>query len=233
MDAIRPSNPVVRTIIKSAAGLLVLSATLRVHATGSQGYPGANGKPFQAVQTQIDNLGSQIGAINTQIVALDTRITSVQGELAALKSGLQIEVDGLADRIATLSGQLASLTTQQIVLSSQVTQLTNFKNGIVGSSCAPGSSIRRINSDGTTVCEIDTGNDSTTLFNVVTIPPATGQPVELFCPATSRFISGGYSHQFGISISAALPLGNGYSVQAFNSADGTRAVTVLATCSSL
>jgi hypothetical protein len=205
----------------------------RVYATGSQEYPGANGKPFQAIQAQIDSLGNQIAAIHTQIAALDARIASVRDELEALKSGLQIEVEGIADRIATLSGQLASLTAQQIILSSQVTPLTNFKNGIVGSPCAAGSSIRRINSDGTAVCEIDTGNDTTTLFNVVALPPATGQPVELFCPSGSRFINGGYTHQSGIIISGALPLGNGYSVAAFNGADGTRAVTVLVTCSPL
>jgi len=201
-----------------------------------QGQVAAALAQIAALQTQINANKAQITTLQNQVNTNNTQITTLQNQVNTNNTqitALQNQVNTNTAQITYLQGQLASLSIQQTLLTSQVNALQAFNAGLISHSCAAGSSIRQINYDGTTVCEIDTGNDTTIYFQIFNYSAHTGHPADLYCPDNSRFINGGYSFTNGISISAALPLGNGYTVQAFNSADSVRNVTVLVTCSPL
>jgi len=195
---------------------------------------------IEQIDGQIDELMDSVEDLETQVGSIETDLSAKTAEIAALQTQadantaliatLQANIDQDGIQIQTLENQISALNTQAIFLTAQVNALNAFKNGLVANGCPAGSSIRQVNANGTTVCEIDTGQSTTIVFSLVTYQTGTGFPAEVFCPADRKFISGGYTTQAGVIISGALPLGNGFSVPAFNNSGGVRTVTVLASC---
>jgi uncharacterized coiled-coil protein SlyX len=242
----------------STAAIILLAATGASAQNARSSTP--NGRPFVALQTQIDELETRTTAVEESIATLDARwqeaearLDSQAGSLQALvdadralqelMSELRGRIEALETRLDTVEDDLAELsatTNELATLKAQLEALkleVNEKQAAIVGSCAPGSSIRQVNTTGTVACEVDDVsagggaapalvlNDYTT-ENVVVSPGAT-KSLSAFCPSGYKAISGGYIKGMAGEITVNAPDGNGWRAAIMN--NSTTSSTLLRT----
>ena len=160
----------------SAVVLILLTATGASAQKANGSTP--NGKPFVALQQQIDDLDARVTTVEESIGTLDARwqaaearLDSLAGSLQALveadralqelMAALRARIDELETRVSTLEGDVADLSSTLSELAALRAQLealrleVNEKQAAIVQSCAPGSSIRQVSATGTVACEVD------------------------------------------------------------------------------
>lgn len=183
----------------SIAGVAL--ATLAIHTSAALSapppFPGANGQPFQALQSQINaniaNFQAQIDSINTQIASL------------------QFDVVGNSLAIATLQAMAVALHNEINILNA------TKQNNITGS-CLPQWSIRAVLPNGAVVCEFDDGEERTAILGTaISIPPSDGGTATASCPAGWFATGGGHFVTGPVYINSDVPAGPaGWSVRVIN-----------------
>jgi hypothetical protein len=200
-------------------------------------HPGANGRPFHALQSQIDDLQSQvdtidanIAGISAQITALESNIANLQGQIAQNSgdvASLQSQVTSNTNSINALQALAASLQGQIILL-----QLT--KQNLVTGSCVGGSAIRTILPGGGVVCEFDAGESRTAVFSAeFSIAP--GNVTWFRCLSGGWLVTGGgHSTSTGtlIVIQSEPSAPNIWFVRVYNPGSTTGQARATAVCAS-
>ena len=159
---------------------VVVMILLAVAGTSAQNAKGStpNGRPFVALQTQIDALETRMTVVEESIDTLDARwqeaearldthagslqaLVEADAALQELMSALRAQIEALEIRLATLEGDVAGLssaTSELAALKAQLEALkleVNEKQAAIVQSCAPGSSIRQVDATGAVACEVD------------------------------------------------------------------------------
>lgn len=149
--------------------LIGITSFVIITSTGASAaqpaYPGANGKPFLALQAQIDalsaattevlnqinedlqDLQNQIDDATQRITDLELSRDSIELRLAELES----DVEANADAISDLEAELAQVNGDIAVLKVEVDK----KQDLITGYCPSGSSIRQVSGIGTVICELD------------------------------------------------------------------------------
>ena len=219
------------------AVVVMLMAATAAHAQTNKG-SAPNGKPFQALQTQIDALDARLTATETSIAdleaawqAADTRFEEQGGTLQSLieaDRALQELIDALKDQGDEARAQIEALTLE-----------LGEKQAAILQACSPGSSIRQVNADGTVACEIDdasTGGGSvsfvTTDFSTANLTVIAGgtRVATLFCPSGYHAVSGGYIKGAPAIVMIDIPDGNGWRVSVSNPSATDTFVRVFVRC---
>jgi hypothetical protein len=218
----------------SAAVVIVLAAS----APGAQNPRSdtPNGKPFVALQTQIDALDARMTAVETSVEMLDANWRDAEARLDALGAGLQelIEADrALQELISALQRQGEDFEGQLAALRLEVSQ----KQAAISQACAPGSSIRQVNVTGTVVCEVDdagTGGGPIVIsdFSTDNLTVAAGgtRSAPVFCPSGYRALSGGYIKGTPGEVTVDVPDGNGWRVAVVNQTATSSFVRTVVRC---
>ena len=215
----------------SATVLIVLAAT-DASAQKSKGST-PNGKPFVALQAQIDALEAQVASVEASIDALDAQWREAEARLDEQDATLQelIEADralqelisALQEKAGTLETRLEDLAVVEAQLAALELEVDEKQAAII-QSCAPGSSIRQISSTGTVACEPDDAGAgggitfTTTDFSTLNLNVAanSNRVATMFCPSGYRALSGGYTKGTLGTVTADIPDGNGWRVTVVN-----------------
>lgn len=201
-------------------------------------HPGANGRPFQALQSQIDDLQSQVDTIDANIAGISAQITALESDIANLQgqiaqnsgdvASLQSQVTSNTNSINALQALAASLQGQIILL-----QLT--KQNVVTGLCVGGSAIRTILPGGGVVCEFDAGESRTAVFSAeFSIAPGNVNIGSAVCPAGWLVTGGGHSTSTGslIVIQSEPSAPNIWFVRVYNPGSTTGQARATAVCAS-
>jgi TolA-binding protein len=182
---------------------LVAAACLAtaVNAETNNAYPGANGKPFQALQGQVNDLQSQLDQV---------------------KASLQAQIDEASAKIVMLSQtasehetELSTLNTQLNLLQNQLATLEQTKQDRINGACEEGYAIQEILSDGTTICARDGGNGFKIVKETFNVLPGVYLNEVLKCPASHPVVTGGGYYEGGTVSAVAsrpTPEGDGWTV---------------------
>ncbi len=166
-----------RKVWAIVATVMIVFAATGANAQKAKGST-PNGRPFVALQAQIDALETRLTVVEESIGTLDARwqeaearLESHAGSLQALveadaalqelMSALRAQIEALETRLASLEGDVAGLSSSTSELAALKAQLealkleVNQKQAAIVQSCAPGSSIRQVNATGAVACEVD------------------------------------------------------------------------------
>jgi peptidoglycan hydrolase CwlO-like protein len=189
-----------------------------------------------ALQVQIDNFATDIASLQGQIDNLDAENLILQGQIDANEG----DIDTIQQQINTNNGLIASLTQNinnvgsdlQAQIDNNILLITaleteidivNYilteKQTIISGSCIAGQSIRQVNPDGSTVCEIDNVvSDIVTAqvnsYNVV--QPSEQLTVDLSCPDGYTVTSGGHTSWPTVDIIGSRPDNDGWKIIGYN-----------------
>ena len=224
---------IIRTLMISCVttGMILLSAGTSAAAPA---YPGANGVPFQALQSQIDALAAysqaaldqinqdlqdQQGQINdaTQRIAdLEAQQDNIEQQLAGLETDVANNTDDIgdlntdvasnADAIDDLEAELAQVNADIAALTIEV----NKKQDRITGSCPSGTSIRQVNNNGTVNCEMDHDSQIITSYKTrsnVSIAPNNKTSLNSpVCTSGYRATGGGFAQSsFDIQVTDSYP----------------------------
>lgn len=135
-----------------AASLLCFVLIVVAHAPASaankQAFPGANGRPFQALTQYITDLQTEMSTFTQQLT-----------DLQLLAQQLQAQIASSVTDVSALQAQLSMAQAQIVMVQTQINFLQdvlNTKQGLITGSCPSGSSIRQIYPDGSVICQQDT-----------------------------------------------------------------------------
>jgi peptidoglycan hydrolase CwlO-like protein len=202
----------------------------------------ANENAIESLNAQNITLQTQVDSYATDIASLQGQIDNLEAENITLQQELDGDIDGsIQQQINTNNGLIASLTQNvndigndlqaqidnNILLISAleteidiVNNILTEKQAIISGSCAAGQSIRQVNPDGSTVCEIDNVvSDLVTAqvssYNVV--QPSNQVTVNLSCPDGYTVTSGGYTSWPVIDLVSSRPENGGWTIIGYNS----------------
>ncbi len=176
-----------------------------------------NGKPFQQLQSEVDELHSELDAA---VMSLQQQIDKANG----LIDELTIATGDNAQDIDSLQGYVDLLQKQLDLLQGNLSQ-----------DCGSGYFIQEIKADGTPVCAKDMGNGYRTITEEVMAPGIPYYPYGLNCPGSHpHIISGGYIETLTTSIVASFPkiADAGQADSQLFLLNGLGAIVLTATCSS-
>lgn len=190
-----------------------------------------NGRPFVALQTQIDSYSQSIEELEARWQEAEARLDEQGQTLQALVEAdraLQELISALQDDGDAYAAQLETLKLE-----------LNEKQAAIIGSCAPGSSIRQISPTGTVACEPDdTGAGGSLSFTTtdyatgnLTVLAGANRVAPLFCPSGYRALSGGYTKGLAGEVTANIPDGNGWRVTLVNNTTTDSFVRVFVRCS--
>lgn len=181
-----------------AAGVLIVFAVSSASAqTNKTVTPG--GKPFQALQAQIDALETRVDGVEDSIATLDARWREAEARLDEQAGSLQ----ALLDADEALQALVRALRQDSAAHAAELEALRldlNEKQALIIQACAPGSSTRQVDASGTVQCEVDNEGTagggapiSIADFDSDNVSVAAGgtRSVQKFCPSGYRAITGG------------------------------------------
>ena len=202
--------------------LLLFAVMLAPHqplyAASKQAFPGASGRPFQALTQYITDLQTEMNTFTQQLMELQLTAQQLQAQIAS----------SVTD-VSTLQSQLSTVQAQIVMVQTQINFLQdalNTKQGAITGSCPSGSSIRQINPDGSVICQEDSSSGSGAGQFVTKISPVQtasfGQSVSyaMSCPSGYILSNVGYSSSAYVTINqAAYPsLATGFVVGSHSNA---------------
>ncbi|HYE36388.1 hypothetical protein [Methylocaldum sp.] len=190
-----------KTVFALSSLVAIACLATAVNAQTDNLYPGANGKPFQALQGQVDDLQSQLDQV---------------------KASLQAQIDDASAKIVLLSQtasehetELDTLNTQLDLLQSQLATLEQTKQDRISGACEEGYAIQEILSDGTAICARDGGNGFKIVKETFNVVPGLYLNEVLKCPDSHPVVTGGGYYEGGtVSAVASMPTpeGDGWTV---------------------
>ena len=188
------------------------------------------------LQDQIDSFATDIATLQGQIDNLDAENLILQGQIDANEG----DIDTIQQQINTNNGLIASLTQNineigsdlQAQIDNNLLLITALeteidivnlilieKQTVITGSCVAGQSIRQVNPDGSTVCEIDNvaaNIDSLKVTQMSILNSSQQSTLEMFCPDGYTVTSGGHFNYPAVDIVANLPDNGGWKIIAFN-----------------
>ena len=186
-------------------------------------YSGANGKPFQAIQAQIDALSAAtsevLNQINEDLQDLQNQVNDATQRITDLElyrdslelrlAELESDVEANAHAISDLENELGQVEEDIAELKVEV----NKKQAIITGYCPAGTSIRKVLSDGSVTCEQDHDAQLITSYitsNTVSIEAgARAAAISPACNANYYASGGGFSQsRFDIQIIDSYPSSN-------------------------
>lgn len=185
-----------KVTVSFLAAILVSSPP--VYSANKQAFPGANGRPFQAVTQYIADLQSEMSTFTQQLTELQQLAQQLQAQIASSVTN----VSTLQEQLLTVQAQIAMVQTQLNFLQNAL----NAKQGLITGSCPSGSSIRLINPDGSVICQEDSSSGTGTGKFVTKIGPVQtvsfGQSVSyaVSCPVGYVVSNVGYSSSAYVTI---------------------------------
>jgi hypothetical protein len=226
-------RPKVRAL---AAAAMIVFAVSGASAQKNKTVP--NGKPFQALQTQIDALESRVDGVEDSIGTLDARWRETEARLDEQAGSLR----ALLDADEALQALVRALRQDSAAHAAELEALRlelNEKQALIIQACAPGSSIRQVDASGTVQCDVDdegTGGGGAPIAiadfdsDNQSVPALGSKSVQKFCPSGYRAISGGYIKPVAATVSIDSPDGNGWRVVFQNPTAAALTVRVVVRC---
>lgn len=195
-----------------------------------------------AIEHQLNDFQNQFDVINGQIAAMYDQIGGFQNDMEKL----QWVTDDLNAMIASNAGDYDALTLQVsdntlmieemkakiAALDDLVAVLEVSRQGFIAG-CPEGSSISRVDMEGSVVCETDDfiafGKRARKISLVS--PQTALLPIALACPAGTTLTGGGFSNvQGGLQLIASQPSGNSWLLIVANPTANLLSVQVWAQC---
>jgi len=176
----------------------ILASHVPVHAASKQAFPGANGRPFQALTQYITDLQTEMNTFTQQLTELQLSAQQLQAQIASSVT----DVSALQSQLSTVQAQIVMVQAQTNFLQN----VLNTKQGLITGSCPSGSSIRQINPDGSVTCQEDSSSGSGAgqyITRISTVQTASfGQSVSyaMSCPSGYVVSNAGYSSSAYVTI---------------------------------
>ncbi len=186
--------------------LTILFVSLGLHAAPKNDLP--QGRPFQILQSQIDNLQADMEGLIGRVTTLEQRMASVINvieQLQAENQQLQIRISNNEDDIQSLQGQIDYNNNLLAMLQADLQQLQDelaMKQNMINGVCPDSQAVISIQPDGSLICASAGGSGSevevVTSFNWVCIPGYYGQSCDDETTAT---------YYRGRNVTASCPAG--------------------------
>jgi peptidoglycan hydrolase CwlO-like protein len=236
-------------LVVSQADQDVVIAAIQTAAGLLQDRVAANEGDIAALQAADAFQDQLIQALDDRLTALEARVTANEGDIAALIladqtmqaliAAIQTQIGTLDARITANDGDIAALQADIMTLNNALSLVQSqlaLKQDRVNGVCAPGSSIRVINADGSVVCEFDNVGAGTGTLQGLTVTAAQEIPgaglaagvliLSATCPSTYVATGGGYRFSIRsllitadprlIQVDVTRPNGNAWEARAIN-----------------
>ena len=209
-------------------------------------YPGANGKPFKALQAQIDALSAAtaevLEQINEDLQYLQNQVDDATQRITDLElyrdnlelrlAELESDVEANADAISDLETELAQVNEDLAALTDEIDK----KQDLITGFCPSGTSIRQVFPSGSVTCELDHDAQVITSYtatsSVSIAPNARAFINSPTCNTNYKASGGGFSQSwYDIQVTDSYPISNiqwrGYG---WNRGSSTQTLTIHVVC---
>jgi len=197
--------------------------------TNGNPYKTTHGNPFVAIKAETTELFASVSSLEERMTIAEQNIVTLQQKAADLQQQI-LSNDG---DITTLKAELADTNMKIYQLQIDLKQLKNVvatKQNIIQGKCPAGEYISQIRPDGSIVCEADagaTGIHRVSVYNgeylqgCLCIPglscSCSTRPsgtISATCPSGSTAMSGSYTADLSVNVTASELRGNSWSVDA-------------------